>query len=168
VIRGLVYLTGLVTLGLIGLVAAVAFRVDRWPWRNYAETGRQYLVDKLEDATYTEGPGAAPIAPPQDDLRGRPVEPDEPRPVVQPPVAMRHTVRRGETLYKIARLYYGVPEKWPLIAQANGIRSPADLRVGRVLVIPMWTTLQSADTRRLEPRLAITPAFDPVDEEAKP
>ena len=50
VIRGLVYLTGVMTLSAVALVVAVAMRVDTWPWRNYAETGRQYVVGKLEDS----------------------------------------------------------------------------------------------------------------------
>jgi len=46
---------------------------------------------------------------------------------------MTHTVRSGDTLYKLARLY-GVP--WRAIADANLIGAPYLLAVGRVLTIP--------------------------------
>lgn len=51
--------------------------------------------------------------------------------------ARRHTVRQGETLWKIAADHYGGDtSKWSAIAQANGIRDPRRLAVGTVLVLP--------------------------------
>ncbi len=47
-----------------------------------------------------------------------------------------HTVRANDRLFDLARLFYGNPELWPLIAQANGIIDPRTLQVGDVLVIP--------------------------------
>jgi LysM repeat protein len=44
-----------------------------------------------------------------------------------------HTVRAGETLFRIS-LRYGVP--WPVIAEANGLESPYVIYVGQTLVIP--------------------------------
>ena len=50
----------------------------------------------------------------------------------------RHRVRAGETLYAIARRYYGDGDKWRTILRANRDRlpSPGALRAGQVLVIP--------------------------------
>lgn len=47
--------------------------------------------------------------------------------------AVRHTVRRGQTLYSIARTY-GVPLE--RIAAANGIQDPSRVRAGARLLIP--------------------------------
>jgi murein DD-endopeptidase MepM/ murein hydrolase activator NlpD len=46
---------------------------------------------------------------------------------------LHHTVRRGQTLYSIARAY-GVPLQ--RIVQANGIKNPSRIRAGARLVIP--------------------------------
>jgi nucleoid-associated protein YgaU len=175
VIRGLVYLTGLATLGVLALVVAVAMRVDRWPWRNYAETGRQYVVERLEDAAFDEAAdergrptpspepvnSAAPVPPPAAPAAAAPAPAPPPTPLV-----LRHTVARGETLYRIAGRYYGVGEKWMLIARANDIRRPADLRVGRVLLIPLAgpTPVDGTAPRRgaegLSPKLGLSPAIE--------
>jgi nucleoid-associated protein YgaU len=54
-----------------------------------------------------------------------------------PPVAKaRHVVTRGETLYMLAETYYENGALWPLIAEANGLKSPAELREGMEIVIP--------------------------------
>ncbi len=47
-----------------------------------------------------------------------------------------YTVKRGDTLSKIARQVYGDPYKYPLIQQANNITDPGRIWVGQVLVIP--------------------------------
>ena len=157
-IRGLVYLTGLVTLLVLGAIAAVAFRVDRWPWRDYAETGRQYLVDKLEEAEFekTDAPEPREVAAPSmPEARAAAYEES-----YEAPLAVRHTVRRGDTLYRIAGRYYGNPEKWRVIADANGILRPSDLRVGMTLLVPVARSVVQKGRRGWpEPRLAMTPAF---------
>lgn len=49
-----------------------------------------------------------------------------------------HTVARGDTLYKLARMYYNDQSKWRTIYEANRgqLSSPHMLRVGQQLVIP--------------------------------
>lgn len=47
-----------------------------------------------------------------------------------------YTVRRGDTLGKIARRFYGDAGRFPLIVAANRIPDPDRLTVGRKLVIP--------------------------------
>lgn len=51
----------------------------------------------------------------------------------------RHTVKRGDTLMKISRKYYGTTARWKRIARANKIRDARprkSLKVGKVLKIP--------------------------------
>ncbi len=56
------------------------------------------------------------------------------RPAAQEKTAdLHHTVRRGQTLYSIARAY-GVPLQ--RIVQANGIKNPSRIMAGARLVIP--------------------------------
>lgn len=52
--------------------------------------------------------------------------------------AHRHTVRAGDTLFSIARQYYGDAERFGLIYQANRgvLRAPDELPAGAELVIP--------------------------------
>lgn len=47
-----------------------------------------------------------------------------------------YTVRRGDTLGRIARRFYGDAGRYPLIVAANRIPDPDRLAVGRRLVIP--------------------------------
>ena len=54
----------------------------------------------------------------------------------------RHTVKPGETLFSLARWYYGDAEKFGVIYQANCgvLREPDPLPVGSDLVIPELST----------------------------
>ena len=49
-----------------------------------------------------------------------------------------HTVARGETLSIISKKYYGTPNRWKDIYNANRgvMRNASDLKIGRELVIP--------------------------------
>lgn len=59
------------------------------------------------------------------------------RPHVGGKVSPRYyTVKRGDTLQKIAVKMYGDREKWKVIAKANKIRDPRKIRVGQRLKIP--------------------------------
>jgi len=54
-----------------------------------------------------------------------------------PPVARaRHRVTKGETLYSLAETYYEDGSLWKLIAEANNIKKPADLKAGATITIP--------------------------------
>lgn len=50
--------------------------------------------------------------------------------------AETHTVRAGETLPEIAKQHYHDAGKWRAIAEANEIRDPRHLKVGRKLKLP--------------------------------
>lgn len=47
-----------------------------------------------------------------------------------------HTVVKGETLWGIAKRYYGNGSRYPEIAKANNISNPDIIRVGQKLIIP--------------------------------
>jgi hypothetical protein len=47
-----------------------------------------------------------------------------------------HKVDHGDTLFGIAQKFYGDGMKFPIIAQANGIRDPDKIFPGQVLQIP--------------------------------
>jgi hypothetical protein len=47
-----------------------------------------------------------------------------------------YTVKRGDTLGKIARTFYGNAGRFPLIVSANRIADPDRLKIGQRLVIP--------------------------------
>jgi len=71
------------------------------------------------------------------------------------PAGLRHRVERGETLYRIGKAY-GVSDGE--LARLNGIRDPARIEVGQVIVIPHAT-------RRL-PVQVITPERARADQPA--
>ncbi len=80
------------------------------------------------DALKATGPQAkvSPSAPPRAPAKG-------PGPAAGPTT---YTVKRGDSLWRIAKHYYGNGEKWGAIAIANGIEAD-DLEPGMRLVIPM-------------------------------
>jgi nucleoid-associated protein YgaU len=51
-------------------------------------------------------------------------------------LARTYVVRPGDSLIGIAQAVYGTTEGWERLAQANQIRSPDLIQVGRVLVVP--------------------------------
>jgi len=55
-----------------------------------------------------------------------------------------YNVKRGDTLGKIARQFYGDAARFPLIVSANRITDPDKLRVGQRLVIPDADTASAA------------------------
>lgn len=52
------------------------------------------------------------------------------------PATRTYTVKRGDTLWKIAAKFYGDGSKWGKIATANKITDPRKLPTGKVLRIP--------------------------------
>lgn len=78
------------------------------------------------------------------------VPPAAPEPIASPaPVAQvqmassplaatgsRYTVKKGDTLFHIAREHYGDGKRWQQIAAANPGVSPNTLKVGQTLVMP--------------------------------
>jgi nucleoid-associated protein YgaU len=66
------------------------------------------------------------------------VETSYPTPTTVAPATRYHTVAKGETLYKLARMYYGDQARWKDVYAANRteISNPNMIRVGQRLVIP--------------------------------
>ena len=50
--------------------------------------------------------------------------------------AKTHTVRKGDTLWDMAKKYYGDPTLYTIIAEVNGVSNPRTILDGTVLVIP--------------------------------
>ena len=57
-------------------------------------------------------------------------------PVVQAGAAGTYTVKKGDTLFGIARQHYGSGGQWQRIANANPGLSPATLKAGTTIAIP--------------------------------
>jgi hypothetical protein len=47
-----------------------------------------------------------------------------------------HTIKRGDTLHKLAMKYYGDSNKWKLIADVNHMRDPRSLKIGKKVRLP--------------------------------
>jgi hypothetical protein len=109
--------------------------LERGPWRitglKIGSTARQHGTNHITRATATLTLTAAsdalsrrgPLSGGKDTGKGSDVR--------------RYTVKKGDTLRKLADRFYGSPGKWQIIAKENGIKKPgADLKPGRVLRIP--------------------------------
>jgi len=90
-----------------------------------------------------DGSAAIPTAPQAvtpDAVAVSPVSPITPVVSTTPSVKTigekKHTVRRGETLFSIAKASLGDGKKWKEIVAANPGVSPSKLKVGQVLLIP--------------------------------
>jgi len=75
----------------------------------------------------------APPAPPETKA-----QPEVPKPPAKPRTAT-YVVEKGDNLSKIAKKFYGDPNKWRKIYEANRdrIKDPNKIRPGQVLVIPL-------------------------------
>lgn len=84
-----------------------------------------------EPAEGTSGTGSGEVEGPSTEEEGEMIELEETK--IEGNV---YTVKRGDTLWEIAKSEYGDPTKWEKIANRNGIKRPKDLQIGTRLVIP--------------------------------
>lgn len=49
---------------------------------------------------------------------------------------VEYTIKSGDSLQKISKQFYGDPQKYKLIMEANNIKDPNKIQIGQVLVIP--------------------------------
>ena len=50
-----------------------------------------------------------------------------------------YTIKSGDNLSKVSKLFYDNPNKYPQIAQANGISDPDKIQVGQQINLPVLT-----------------------------
>lgn len=79
-------------------------------------------------------PSPAPVS-------AAPAEPQvqwEPQPQQAPAASnsQNYVIQKGDTLYSIARRFYGSGNAWKTIAELNGITDPRQLRVGQQIILP--------------------------------
>jgi hypothetical protein len=89
------------------------------------------------------------------------------QPAEPPPQQKEHVVRRGDTLWDLARTYLGDPFRWPMIFEANRnvVEHPHWIYPAeRLLIPPLLQRLQQEDPVGY-PRL---PVLDPPPEQAQP
>jgi hypothetical protein len=86
-----------------------------------------------------------------------------------------HRVRFGQTLYGIAKDYYGDGDKCTALAKANDIADPSMIVVGQKLVVPMGTTefnpltqLRLLALKNLMPELSVNEYLDVMGEHNLP
>jgi len=97
-------------------------------WDTY-EPG-EYVMDFVVDVHSPISSWTTPVHPsatPATTIR-------QPTPVPRTPTT--YQVKAGDTLWDIAKYFYGDGEKWRLIAEVNNIDDPRNLRPGTILTIP--------------------------------
>ncbi|MCY3021452.1 MAG: LysM domain-containing protein [Planctomycetota bacterium] len=88
----------------------------------------------VSPVTQPAAPAAPAPAPNAETPAGNqpPVQPVPPAPKYR----RTHVVQAGDSLSNISRKYYGTPDLYGKIAEANKLRSRDHIRVGQVLIIP--------------------------------
>ncbi|MBF0501097.1 MAG: LysM peptidoglycan-binding domain-containing protein [Candidatus Riflebacteria bacterium] len=93
-------------------------------------------------------PAPAPAPEPEPAPAPMPEPAPEPTPIVEPaPIpgetgatseekTKSYVVQKGDTMAKISKKVYGTTKKWKKIADANNIKDPKALKVGKTLKIP--------------------------------
>ena len=79
---------------------------------------------------------AAQNIPPPPFMQGAPAANNAAIPAPPIPAARTYTIAKGDSLWKVAKAYYGKGGMWKVIASANPAIKPKDLTVGSVIVIP--------------------------------
>lgn len=127
----------------VSLLIAVTFGCKSPETRQMDEPGQTRTQDvELGDVIpeHQEGDQAMSVRLPTDvdtEPRVETITPDEPESPVGRTIRM-HVVQRGDTLYKLARMYYGNQRYWRQIWQANlaKVPDPNKIQVGTELLIP--------------------------------
>jgi nucleoid-associated protein YgaU len=125
------------------LLGAVAFAAAAMTAGGCASNNKQAAAGKaplqplVTDIAPTP-PAPVYIAPPQPVQQVAVAAPVAAEPAVTASAAGggAYTVKRGDTLYKIAREHYGDGKAWNRIAAANPGLSPSSLKVGQRIVLP--------------------------------
>ncbi|HEX8342675.1 MAG TPA: LysM peptidoglycan-binding domain-containing protein [Tepidisphaeraceae bacterium] len=84
-------------------------------------------------------PSAEPLAAPAQPEAVAYTAPAAPEPVAAPaasPAAKTYTVKKGDTLFSIAKTNYGTGKEWQKIASANPGLKPATLKAGQKINLP--------------------------------
>ncbi len=66
---------------------------------------------------------------------------------LQPPPTTEYVIKSDDTMSLIALEWFGDANKWDLIAQANPLVDPKDLRVGQIIRLPAKDTQRSPITK---------------------
>jgi 5'-nucleotidase len=106
---------------------------------NKQASNRAPLRPAVVDISPTPPVYTAPVQPIQPVTAVQPVEPAAPAAFNSTPALAgggSYTVKKGDTLYKIAREHYGDGKQWQKIASANPGLSPSSLKVGQKIAIP--------------------------------
>jgi len=122
----------------VGFADGTASVEGRVPSREVAEKvvlqlGNTTIVEQVEDRLTV----VAPPPPPEVVEDAAPEVAAEP-PAPEPPPAVFYTVKRGDTLSKIAKSHYGTWKRYPEIFEANRpmLEHPDRIYPGQVLRIP--------------------------------
>ncbi|HEX2927556.1 MAG TPA: LysM peptidoglycan-binding domain-containing protein [Ruminiclostridium sp.] len=84
-------------------------------------SGDVYFTINLKEYRFIQNPGSSPAS-----NTKRAAEKQTPR---------KYTVKSGDTLWAIAKRFYGDGSKYPLLAQKNKIKDPNRIYTGQVLVV---------------------------------
>jgi LysM repeat protein len=105
-----------------------------------------FITEKKPDTELTAPKPTLPTPPPQPEPAPTPAPIPAPPPIVQAPppppapaprrMKRTHVVQSGESLSSISRKYFGTPDYYTKIAEANNLKSRDKIRVGQVLVLP--------------------------------
>lgn len=53
------------------------------------------------------------------------------------PGGQKYTIKAGDNLSTVSKLFYGTPNKYPEIAKANGMDNPDNIQPGQEITLPV-------------------------------
>src|SRR5258707_901749 len=80
---------------------------------------------------------------------GTPTAPAGEEETAPPTAPASREVQRGDSLYKIAKEFYGDANMWPAIALVNGISNPDQIQLGQTLILPSQDQLDEASMHKI-------------------
>ena len=128
------------------LGAAAAVGCQGQPPQSQAAMTRSVLDVRATHAHATYAYAPVRVGPPEEPVPATITAPVMPLVSAAPSGAVRagvraalhggYRVRKGDTLFRIAKSHYGDGKKWKQIAMANPGLTPSTLKVGQTIVVP--------------------------------
>ncbi|UCH09620.1 MAG: HU family DNA-binding protein [Fidelibacterota bacterium] len=154
------------TIAIVGAAVVAVVVIALLVFRGGEEEEAAPPTEVVEEEVAPPAPVEEPAIAPTEELVEEPVTVPEPptlAPREEPPLqavegmpAKVHAVKRGDTLWDLAEIYYGRADFWPLIYRANQplLRNPDLVMVGIDIIIPMLEGSPQALTKEDSTNLA--------------
>jgi serine/threonine protein phosphatase PrpC/LysM repeat protein len=124
------------TIALLIIIGVIYGLYKLWTDIANKDSSKEVLQPSKTTQTDNTGEEGSELSDENSQSDGEALEPENGVDLEDPENTVTYTVKSGDNLYKISQKYYGDPEKYTLIMNANNIEDANLIHVGQVLVIP--------------------------------